>query len=159
MTKRCLAVFASVLLLGAAKEPADVVKKEQERFQGAWACVAGEHEGLALTAAQKKGIKLVVRGAEFDFDGQKMVASLHPDTSPGAIDFEDKESVAKGVTPVVEAIYLLEGDTLKLCLGICQTQVSGKDGSIVGFTARRPTAFKAPAKSNDVLLVFKRQKP
>lgn len=131
-------LLIAALLVGADDDQA---KKDLESMQGNWKLVSLEIEGKKQDKPQPgsmtiKGNKLTHPG-----EGGKVeegTFTLDPTKKPKAMDMKSSSTTGKEMS--ISAIYSIEGDTLKLCLG-------KKD---------RPTEFKA-AKDN-VLLVFERDK-
>ena len=161
MKTRYLSVMAIVLLLGAAPKE-NATTKGGEQLQGRWVCVRLEADGKRMTPVEVALMapRIKIRGSEVEFDtGEKQLFTLEPSASPKEIDIRVKEPAEKGVVPVQRGIYSLEGDTLKVCFGLCQAMVSARDGQITDFTSERPTDFTAEAGSTRVLAIFKRQKP
>lgn len=142
-----LLLFLAVASLIAADTPKDDVKKEQAKFEGTWTFVSGENNGTVATAEELANYQLVVKGNEFIWKVGKeqlkaTVKMLDPTTTPKIIDIEFAEGPLKGV---MEGVYQLDGDTMKLCL----TQPDAR---------KRPGDFSGKAGSNQILVVLKREK-
>jgi uncharacterized protein (TIGR03067 family) len=109
-------------------------------FEGTWRLVSVESNGkaLPLTAGHPRW---AIRGDKVQYGGEDL-ATLTADTAstPRTVDL-------KFVTPSreFEGIYVLEGDTLKICLN---TQADG--------VKERPLVFSTKGKESWRLLVFKR---
>jgi uncharacterized protein (TIGR03067 family) len=146
MRLACVCLLAGVAA-GFAAEP-DSVKKDLDALQGAWAV-----EGLEYNAKDVKDtykISFVVKGDVLIVEGDdkvrkeyaKLALKLDPSTTPKSVDLTVAGGVQKDA--VLEGIYELKGDELRLCV-----KVFGKD---------RPTEFKSPDGGSVALLTLKRQK-
>ncbi len=145
MRGKALAILAVVLLLAAD----DAVKKDQEKLQGTWETTAVEYNGT--DQANDVKLKLVFTGKEVKVEGSdevendyaKLTYKLDPTTNPRSIDI----TVAAGnqKDTVLEGIYEVKGDELRLCV-----KVIGKE---------RPAKFASPEGENIALVVLKRVKP
>lgn len=141
-----LTIVAAALFLIAAD---DTAKKDRERLQGSWETTTAVYDGRDLTA---DGIKLrfTFKGDIASLDGSedvikdysKLSFKLDPAASPKGIDIKVTAGAQKDT--VIEAIYELKGDELRVC-----AKMIGKE---------RPTKFEAPEGSNNALLVLKRVK-
>jgi uncharacterized protein (TIGR03067 family) len=134
-----------VLILVAAAEAQDAIKKEMAELAGEWSMVSGEANGLPMPQATVKTGKRVARDGDttITFGGQvyfKAKFSIDPAKKPKAIDYAMTEGPTKGKTHL--GIYELDGDTVKFCFA-----APGKD---------RPTEFKAEEGSQKTLSVWKR---
>jgi RNA polymerase sigma-70 factor (ECF subfamily) len=118
-------------------------KTDKDHLQGSWVVFAWEEEGMEIPEEKVKD-----RNAELVFSGDKVTLpikgeskeaeyNLHPSKNPKGIDL-----VVEGKT--LKGIYLLEGDTLKLCV---QKDADGE----------RPAKFATEATTN-VQLGLKRKK-
>jgi uncharacterized protein (TIGR03067 family) len=87
---------------------------DQEKIQGTWALVSGEHNGNALPDD-------VVQHVQLTFAGESLITKtknrqtestfkLDPNQMPKAIDVDMEGNVGKG-------IYQLDGDSLKIAHG------------------------------------------
>ena len=136
-----------VVCLLAADAPSDDVKKAKEKLQATWAFVTAEVNGQKAPEGDIKDFKLIIAGDQVTFqvgrDIKGTIKTLDPTTTPTIIDLEFKEGPIKGV---VEAIYQVEGDTLKLC--VCALPDA----------KQRPGEFATKEGSNQFLFVFKREK-
>jgi uncharacterized protein (TIGR03067 family) len=143
-----LPVFAFLAGLAvAADPPADAVRADQQRLQGAWQVVSQEADGM-------KGPDEVARHMRYTFAGDRLTISpaepgsdselacrLDPAKMPKAIDMTVRTGRNKGKT--YAGIYALEGDGLKICFA----------------KGDRPAAFATRAGSGTALIVLKRAKP
>ena len=129
-----------------AKRVADADKKsDKEKLQGSWVPVAAVTGGIERSEQEikDKNFVMVFTGDKVtipakDVTKQEVTYKLDPSQKPKHIDFlmpEDK--LAKG-------IYLLEGDTLTVC-------VSEKEND------ERPKEFESKQGSNVVLMKLKRK--
>lgn len=138
MRLQFLAVLAAGLLLGA-----DDAKKEQEKLKGNWTLVSIEsHRG------KEEG-----KDAKVEFTLDKMVVNLgkgqtrtgtyklDPSKTPKEFDLVPDDGPKKG--QAMQAIYVLEGDTLKICMA--------EKGA-------RPKEFKPDGATETSIVTLKRQK-
>jgi uncharacterized protein (TIGR03067 family) len=135
MFARTLCVFAVLALASAAGA--------DDKIKGAWVVVSLEVDGEKAPEEDIKKSKMTL-----DFkDGGKVVSS-----SEGEKGEEDEYTVAAGEPKQInikekngemKGIYVIEGDTLKLCLS--------KPGS------ERPKEFKTAANSNTLIMVLKKK--
>jgi uncharacterized protein (TIGR03067 family) len=144
-------MHAMMLLILAAGPGADeAAPKDLDAIQGTWETTAVHYDGRDLAADGLK-LKLTFKGKEVSVDGDdevkkdygKFTVKLDPSTKPKCIDIvvvagEQKDSV-------IEGIYELKGDELRLC-----ARVVGKE---------RPDKFASPEGQNIALVVLKRVKP
>ncbi len=152
---KSLAAFVSVaLLVGPGATADDPPKKvptaaeELQRFQGTWKVEAWEEGGKALTATDLKSRGAFFGGNIFIFkrDGKGFQAGtlqIDPGKSPATVNLSVREG--EGKDDVMLGIYLLEGDTLKLCF-----DPKGQT---------RPTDFKPDEKTGCTRLTLKKPKP
>lgn len=144
-------VFVSVVavgLLAAGASLDDKNKEEVEKLAGTWTCVSGVNDGkpladettqkLHLTLTKGGGYK-TERGKQVLFDS---MYKIDPGKQPKQIDLVGTEGENIGKT--AQGIYLLEGDTLKVCY------------TMPG--AERPKDFESKAGSAATLVVWKRVK-
>lgn len=109
------------------------------------------HDGEDVTNDAKLQFKFTFTGNEATVEGNEEVKKeyarlkfkLDPSASPKQIDF----TVALGIQKdaVIEGIYAIKGDELKIC-----AKVFGKD---------RPTKFESADGSSVVMLILKRVIP
>lgn len=143
------ALLALTAVLCPAAGPAEGGRKQElARLQGTWEFVSLERNRKTVTVRpfflQVRGERLFyTRKVLADFppgSGQRF--TLHPGTAPRAIDIEEKVIRATGqtVTRVVQGIYEVKGDTLKLLLAR---------------TGRRPASFDDWSHAD--LWVYRRQ--
>jgi uncharacterized protein (TIGR03067 family) len=112
-----MAVIAVAFLAGADDQKDDALKKELKSLEGTW----------TVASATFKGKSDKEEGGEFIFtpdqltikskDGKKEIVSfkIDPSKKPKIMDFTpgaEKKNASPG-----KAIYELDGDTLKICVG------------------------------------------
>src|SRR5262245_30126494 len=132
----------------AVPAPGDeTAKTEAEKLQGTWTVVSAEYD--AGKTADEELIKN--KGLKWEFVENKitvhfgdksrgMAYKLDPSKKLKELDLTYTEGRRKGKTD--PAIYALEGDTLRICIG--------KD---------RPTEFVTKDESARYLLILKKEKP
>lgn len=135
----------AALVLTAAEQPKPgAVKKEMAKLQGVWIVATAEENGKP--EAGLKGAKVTFAGDTFTrqsgSDTSKGTYKLNPAAKPAEIDVTFTEGALKGKS--LTGIYVLEGDTLKVC-----TAAPGK---------KRPSAFASKAGSDDLLVTLTRDK-
>lgn len=142
-----LIVIAASLI--AADSPKDDVKKELEALKATWTFTSFEINGQKAPEDAIKNFKLIVSGNEMTIKvGGEVkfgIKQLDGSTNPRIIDLEYKEGPQKG--NVFEGIYHVDGDTLKICVHATPN------------VRQRPTEFTGKENSNQMLIVFKREKP
>jgi uncharacterized protein (TIGR03067 family) len=144
MKRKVLGILTVVLLLGA-----DDAKKDQEKLQGTWETTVVQYNGK--DQADEIKLKLVFKGKEVKVEGNDEVQrdygrftyKIDPSTTPRAIDITVAEGNQKDT--VLEGIYELKGDELRMCV-----KVIGKE---------RPAKFESPEGESIALVVLKRVKP
>jgi uncharacterized protein (TIGR03067 family) len=117
-------------------------KTDVDKIQGKWQCVAGQRGGMAMSADDAKMIVVTFTKDKMSMDrnGQQleMGYKLDPTKKPKAMDV-DLPNGKKGT-----GIYVLEGDTLKVC--------HGEEGD------PRPTEFVSKQGTKVTVIEFKRAK-
>ena len=145
MNARLLIALAAGIALAADAPKEEAVRKELERFQGAWQLVSAETDGKQAPEEQVKMIKVVIKGSKHTvFFGEEPIVK----DTPFMIDPTKKPKQSTDTLPdgkEIRGIYELDGDTLKSCVG--------------GIGKERPTEFTAKAGTGQTLQVFKRVKP
>jgi uncharacterized protein (TIGR03067 family) len=115
MKARILTALAACLLL-AADEP-DLVQKELKALEGTWTMAALEVEGTKVAEERLQGTQLVIKeGTYLVKTSQTMHETLFmidPSKKPKHMDMTFTSGDLKDKT--LQAIYELDGDTLKLC--------------------------------------------
>jgi uncharacterized protein (TIGR03067 family) len=142
--RRAILVVLAVSLLGADEQKADS-KKDLEQLKGTW-----NVESITVDGAKKEDLT----GGKFTFDGDKMMIKLGDMIHEGTFKLDaSKEPKQIDVTPgdgpdkdkLLEGIYFLSKDELKLCIG----HHSGDE---------RPKDFESKEGSKGLLIVLKRDK-
>jgi uncharacterized protein (TIGR03067 family) len=146
LVRTTLAVIAGLLLV-AADDAADAVKKEMANLQGEWSMVSGEIDAQALPEDSVKVAKRSAKGDEttVTIGGtvfMKAKYTIDPAKKPKTIDYTMTDGPTKGKTQL--GIYELDGDTVKFCFSS-----PGQD---------RPTDFTTKEGSGRTLSVWKRDK-
>ena len=144
-----MVVLASLLL--AAKGPEEKKKSDQQKLQGTWTAKSIEYDGEQVLGDNLKDLQMVISGNKLTVKGEgqdiekyaKLTFKIDPATTPKIMDVTVTAGDEKGT--VLEGIYELKGDELKLCV-----RIIGKD---------RPAEFKSMGGSQTALAVFKRHKP
>lgn len=141
MRKQAILLAVVALMVAATKPEADLVKEEKGKLQGSWTVMSVDLGTRSLSFFEKaaKGGRLVFESDEVIFKGErdtKMAYRVDPNAKPKSIDL-----VAGKDT--IEAIYDLDEDVLRICVG----------------DRMRPTDFKAKSGDNGQgLIVLKRKK-
>ena len=133
---------------GADPEPklSAEAQKELQKLEGKWKVQKLASAGQELTPGpQDREVIGEFKGGKWIFMGQDkgVVVALDLTTKPRCMDLK---SLEKGRGDAVdEAIYEIDGETLKICF----YQGKGK---------QRPTSFDVPKEKNTILAVLKRVK-
>jgi uncharacterized protein (TIGR03067 family) len=141
MSARIACLLIAVIPSVGFANAADDAKEKLAPLQGGWKLESFEVNGEASDLGTSfwwyiKGDKVLYGGSEL----AKLV--VDPGTSPKCIDVAFKEPKR-----VLEGIYIIEDDTLKICVN------NATDG-----VKERPGEFSTKDKSGHRLLVFKRDK-
>jgi uncharacterized protein (TIGR03067 family) len=139
-----------LLLVGlvSGSAPEDAVKKELAALQGTWTIEALQYNGQDVSGKYKMSLTIkddmgTIGGNEqVQKEYGKIKLKLDPGSTPKCLDLVIVAG-AQNET-VLEAIYELKGDELKLCV-----KAIGKD---------RPGKFESPEGENIALVTFKREK-
>jgi len=139
-------VFTGLFL--AAEPPKDAAKAELAKLQGSWTTASLQYNGKDITAKYK--LKFVFKEDQATIEGSdavkkeyaKITFKLDPSTNPACVDMIIAGGTQKDA--VIEGIYELKDDRLKIC-----AKVFGKD---------RPGEFASAEGSSTVLLVLMREK-
>ena len=139
-------VFLTVAAASFADDKA--IQQDLKALEGTWTVEALEYNGKDIK--DKYNFTFSFKDDKITVEGDKNVKKeygtfklkLDPTTMPKCVDLTVSLGVQKDA--VLEGIYEIKGDDLKMC--IC---VLGKD---------RPTEFKSPDGGSVVLLTLKRQK-
>jgi uncharacterized protein (TIGR03067 family) len=137
----CLLTIASPCL--GANQPTKAGAKEGvAELQGAWKLVSVELHGKVIDFTDKQP-RLVIKGNKVQHVGQEIaVLSADPAATPKIIDLSFLSP-----KKVLEGIYAVEKDTLKICVN---TQIDG--------VKERPDGFSTKDKEPWRVLVFERTK-
>jgi uncharacterized protein (TIGR03067 family) len=147
--KSYLMLAAAVgLLIGADKKasPDDAVKAEMKKLEGTWLVVSRQVGQIRVPdkEVKKDGLTFTFRDGKYVMKMGKLqepgTFTVDPTTTPKKMDLNQPRKGKPAVT--VPGIYKLEGDTLTVCY-------HGK---------KRPTEFKADARSENVIYTLKRVK-
>src|SRR5262245_44431979 len=138
MLRLCVALVV-MLSFGVAGRCDDA-----DALQGKWLPSEGERAGTPFPAQNisleiKDGKYTVMAGGGSD----RVTIKINASAKPKEMDVTGTDGPNKGKT--FKAIYELDGDTLKICYDL-----SGKG---------RPKEFKTKAGSNDLLVIYKRDRP
>ena len=120
---------------------------DKEKLQGTWRIVASEYEGKKTPMEELKKYELLIKGNRItEFNAGKAtsetVYQLDPTKKPKGIGLDF--GLGPCVSVRLEGIYVLEGDTFKMC-------VSFQPG-------KRPTKFTTNPESRTGLVILKRVK-
>jgi uncharacterized protein (TIGR03067 family) len=137
-------ILAAAGMLAVAPAPDEKEKKDQDKMQGTWSVQTITRGGKDMPADEAAKMKLVIDGEKFTptisgkADEGDSTFKLDPAKKPATIDVTDKKG------EVVPGIYKIDGDVLTIA-----AHLGGKE---------RPTEFAAPANTDIVLMVLKRDK-
>ncbi len=125
MSYRSFLALPVLLFLGATAPQEDTVKKEQDKLQGTWRVLRAEDLGVVMIdakAGEMFDVKYVIKGDKIYYVGKlpgldmEFTYKLDPTKNPKVIEMTlVKSSDKKGIGKTDKAIYLLEGDSLKIC--------------------------------------------
>ncbi len=147
MKYHALAVFLSLVFLGADAANEKAVKEDLENFQGTWTVVSMEMDGKVLSEEKRQKIKLTIKGEDFTFDNgdgpEPGLYKIDPRKDPKELNIVITQGQDKG--KVYLAIYKFEDSKMIQCM-----ELSNKN---------RPRTFAGKAGSGCALEVWQRQKP
>ncbi|MFO0797858.1 MAG: TIGR03067 domain-containing protein [Gemmataceae bacterium] len=134
---------------GKLKEWTPAAKAELKRLGGSWEVVKSVGTGGEKEAADS-GVRFTFKGTEVALSagGKKetfRVAAIDPTTDPKCIDLI--ETRQDKTVRVLEAVYRIDGDTLKLAFHVPE-----------GGAKDRPTSFEKPANPRTLVWTFRRVK-
>jgi uncharacterized protein (TIGR03067 family) len=135
----------------AKKKQADAIKKELVKLRGEWEVVEFKFPGGVMKNFGKEILdgNIIVKEhwiAIKDKDGSESDVwkwRINPSVKPAALDFDMNEG------ETYPAIYRLDGDTLKVCGAIADTE-----GKKFGPANARPTDFSVKRGPNTATLLF-----
>jgi uncharacterized protein (TIGR03067 family) len=111
-----LAFIVIAFIAGADDKKEDALKKELKSLEGTWTVVSTSFQGLLVEGGGEFIIttdKLTMKNK--DGKDETVNYKIDPSKKPKVIDFtpeEEKKNAAPG-----KAIYELDGDTLRICVG------------------------------------------
>jgi uncharacterized protein (TIGR03067 family) len=138
-----LLACVALTLVGPAARADDKPKKAPAELQGSWKLSSIEMDGKMIDPVGGGEPRWVIKGDKILYGGEEIIQfTADPSTTPRIIDlkFRDPENVYEG-------IYVVEKDTLKVCLN--RKADGAKD---------RPGEFKTKDTGDWVLLAFEREK-
>src|SRR4051812_22950757 len=111
--RRSVMALHASMILGAALMVAGAPESDRDRFQGTWAVILGEREGVKLSEEAAREIKVVIEGDRYRHirgdRTQSGTIKLDPTKEPKTIDVTPSDG------KTVLGIYAIEGDTHKVC--------------------------------------------
>jgi uncharacterized protein (TIGR03067 family) len=148
MKNRVLILLAAALLPAVDARGEDNGKEDGDKLVGIWTCESGVNDGKALAEETVQKLRLTLtkdggykteRGKQVLFDS---IYKIDARKRPKHIDLIGTEGDNAG--KAAQGIYVLEGDTLKICY------------TMPG--AQRPKEFESTTGSGATLVVWKRHK-
>ena len=140
-------MFVSALLMVAADDPKDAVKKEYDKFEGTWKMESFTVDGKPTPIETFAEFRMTLKGEKFTTDSAEGRTNgtykVDPSKSPKTIDIRFTGGQLDGHSML--GVYELDGDTYKVCL-----PAGGKE---------RPKELASKPGSGLVLEVLKRVKP
>jgi uncharacterized protein (TIGR03067 family) len=141
-------MFASALLMVAADDPRDAVKKEYDKFEGTWKMESFTMDGKPAPIETFAAFRMTLKGENFSTVAAEEKSNgtykVDPSKSPKTIDITFTGGQLDGLTML--GVYELDGDTYTVCLP-------------PGRGSERPKELASKPGSGLVLEVFKRVKP
>jgi uncharacterized protein (TIGR03067 family) len=146
MTTSLFLVFVVAVSL-ASISPSDDAKDAVKSIQGTWLPQTGELGGKEFSQDILKTIKLVIKDETYTVTAGKEpdrgTLKLDPSAKPKAMDIVGTDGPNKGKT--ILAIYEVTDDMLRICYDL-----EGK---------KRPAEFKTAKDTQQLFIVYKREKP
>lgn len=144
MFARTLCRMAVVILMLATGAPAGAQpKKGFAELQGTWKLMSVEIDGEPMNDRLDEFPRWVIRGNKVRYGGQELaMLTVDPTTTPKSLDLSFRNPAR-----TYEAVYAVEGDTLKICANRMTEGVK-----------ERPADFTTAGKPDRRLLIFKRGK-
>ncbi len=110
----CLLVLFAVIPMAHAQPGGAKQKKDLADMQGVWRLIGFEIDGNEAFLQEHKQLRLVIKGDKVYYGGDALAKlTLDPAANPKCLDF----AFVKG-DRVLEGIYQVEKDRLKICLGM-----------------------------------------
>jgi len=157
MKTRILSLLILGMLIGSAAGQQE--ESDLDKIKGKWVFDQVKKDGMAEDLAKAKGVEIVVDNGKVTLiAGTKTLGQgtfkLEPGKNPKEIDIHlDHPEKKEGEK--ANGIYVLEGDTLKICFALNVPRAVGD--KTPSKPAKRPTEFHGDR--GQLLLVLKRQKP
>lgn len=134
-----------LLLFAIAAPPEAAVKAELEKLEGNWKMQSVEVDGVKLPADQVREMRLAFKDGKFTsyMGAQKQIGTIavDPTKKPKTMDIVPSDGPDKGKTRAT--IYLLQGNTLKICGSELDKQ--------------RPADFETTDKTGVILMILRRE--
>jgi len=136
-----------VIVFACLASAQQAAKKDVAALQGKWVMTALEVDGKLVAEDKIKDTFLIIKHNTYTTQvkgkGHETTFTLDPAKNPKAIDMVFTEGDKKD--RVLRGIYVIDGDTLKICRGLQPEQ-------------ERPTEFGTWPNTNLFLVTWKRQK-
>jgi uncharacterized protein (TIGR03067 family) len=141
-----LKAIASAAIVFFVSLPSLAADAKTDNFDGTWTIVSAEMAGQKMPEEMTKSVKLVIKGDTYAVtageETEKGTSKADASAKPKKLDITASDGANKGKT--IQAIYELDGDTMRVCY-----DVSGKT---------RPTEFKSAPGTTTFLVTYKREK-
>ena len=143
---RYVMLAAGILLVSQAGD--DPTMKDLDAMQGTWKVVELTEKGEKLPAKETDPVEVIILATKMAIhdDGkfrEEITLKLDAKQKPKAVDLKYTKGPNSG--KVESGIYIVEGDTLKICIN------EKKDGA-------RPTEFTSTKQNEFALVVLKKVK-